>query len=439
MLRYFFYNIKKHNEIWFKTPIVKNNKYSLCSLLLQSIKICIKSILKKDTINYMSSEVLFITISQNNHRVLDPIIEKMDKSNCSVIDINEPSLSPSIYFLNRLSCIYLPAFLAQYLRFSKEEKRICKNLFFEFFYTYAYMVYAERIIKMNNVKTIVMANDHASITRAFALQGHRYGVKTIYLQHCSIGYHFPPLIFDYSLLDGEESLEKYKRIGRMDSNVVLLGNPRYDIISSYREKLISTGLFGIAVNSFDEEKDLILLCKRLKESGFEGICVRPHPGQKLYSDWYLKNNILISDPKMENPFQFLSKLDCLIAGESGIHLEASLMGVVSVYYILSGKEAVDWYSYIKNQLIPYAKTLDELLTILKNHSQNMINSNLLKYYNASYGTIWDGRTAELVSEFIISCTDNKERQYLLDHFTESSLSESKSLYTYTGKSMLANS
>ena len=38
------------------------------------------------------------------------------------------------------------------------------------------------------------------------------GVKTVYIQHAPIGYHFPPLHNDFNILFSEDTLEKYEHI-----------------------------------------------------------------------------------------------------------------------------------------------------------------------------------------------------------------------------------
>ena len=101
------------------------------------------------------------------------------------------------------------------------------------------------------------------------------------MQHCSIGYHFPELHFTYSFLDGLETFEKYKRIGEISGVIFLIGNPRFDIISNYKNKKVKSGYIGIASNLLDDEQSIIRTCKYLIDNGYNRIYLRPHPNQEL--------------------------------------------------------------------------------------------------------------------------------------------------------------
>lgn len=431
MLKYFFYNIKEHNAIWFKAPIVKSSNRNILSLLWQSIKICIRSLNHKEGIKSDWNEILFVSISQNNSRVLAPIMDHLIDTSYSVIDTNDTELKPSVAYLYKHSCLYLLPFLFQYLKMNHEEKRICKARFEDFFFTFAYLCFADTVLSNGRVKVVVLANDHSSLTRAFIVRSHQFGIKTVYLQHCSVGYHFPSLEFSYSFLDGEESFLKYKAIGGISSIIMLSGNPRYDKLLEYRNARPNNGYIGIAINSFDSEEDLKNLCSNLQDLGFSKICVRPHPGHQLPDiGWFNNRNIMISDPQIENTYAFLEKLNVLIAGESGIHLEAALMGVLSICFIMSGEKTVDWYSYIKNKLIPYAENFDQLIYIIKNASQHIPNENKLRYYNASIGSSWYGNTAQLVAKFLESVITDSQSEFINSNFVATSVYDDITLYKY---------
>ena len=407
MLDFIFYSLKKHNIVWFKVPFSKHINISalrLCYIQLKKIHYASAPILPK------LNSTVFVIGTNNNERVLKPIYDQLDVKLYSIIDLRRFNY---YFYWNRIhfiSCIFSLSFILQYFFSSKKDRLVYADHFNEIFFTFGNLEAAKRIYKSSKINTIVLSNDHSSPYRSLLKYSSSYNVDTIYLQHCSIGYHFPELHFTYSFLDGLETFEKYKRIGEISGVIFLIGNPRFDIISNYKNKKVKSGYIGIASNLLDDEQSIIRTCKYLIDNGYNRIYLRPHPNQELKKlSWFVENNILISNSKIENPFDYLSKIDILISGESGIHLDASLMGVMSICYMFDGKEPADWYAYIKNGLIKYIDTLENLkneLDIFENYTPNQ---ELLKYYCSSVGTTWDGKIANLIKDFILyknSCNIN---------------------------------
>jgi len=56
---------------------------------------------------------------------------------------------------------------------------------------------------------LVVANDHSYPCTTIVKAAQDEGVKTVYIQHASVSDKFPALKFDYALLEGLDSLEKY--------------------------------------------------------------------------------------------------------------------------------------------------------------------------------------------------------------------------------------
>ena len=140
----------------------------------------------------------------------------------------------------------------------------------------------------------------------------------------------------------------------------------------------------------------------LQSHSCKNIILRPHPCQEFKSTWYSEHGISCSDSKVENPFEYLSHVDILISGESGIHLDAAMMGVCSICYSTSGEKPLDWYSYIKNGLITYAANMEELLALLSNKNADRQKSQQakLRWYNAAYGTKHEGHIGEMLTDFL---------------------------------------
>ena len=191
-------------------------------------------------------------------------------------------------------------------------------------------------------------------------------------------------------------------IGPSKGSIYVLGNPRFDIISKYQTKKEVSSKIGIASNALDNEMVIKEICVRLLNEGFKDVTIRPHPGLPFDASWYLDRGIEYSDSNKEDPFSFLSRVGCVIAGECGIHFDAAMMGVKSVCYNMAGEDAIliDWYSYVKNGLIPYVANFDELMAWLKNLKLNNRNQSKIQWYNAAYGTQYEGHIGEMLADFI---------------------------------------
>lgn len=414
-MNYNTYNIKAHNIVWFKVPFVESGK-SFWRRLFFDFKKWIKFLLH---FNYrfdiipLLNDVVFIIGTDNNQKALEPIYSKMDPLTYSIIDTRQRNPFYPLEKYRHYSMLYLVNLLFSYCFSTRNEKRRIANNYDEFMPTIGFMKCTEDIFTCNpNIKLVVMANDHSSIERSFVCLAPRYGIKTLYTQHCSIAYHFPALQFSYSFLDGEETYEKYKTIGNLKGTVYISGNPRFDHLIQYKRYNKESDIIGIAINLMDNEDEVKHLCEDLIALGYK-LCIRPHPRQTLsYYDWYVEKGMDISNPKTESSFEFSARMRVIIAGETGLHFDAAMMEKPSICYIFDGKPAIDWYSYIKNGLIPYAKNEDELKAYLpKLMNNSSLNKGILRWYNAAYQTEQDGHIGEQIKGFIISVLKNKQSEF----------------------------
>jgi CDP-glycerol glycerophosphotransferase (TagB/SpsB family) len=103
-----------------------------------------------------------------------------------------------------------------------------------------------------------------------------------------------------------------------------------------------------------------------------------------------------SNSNEESAFNFLSKIDLLISGDSSIHLEAALLHIPSIIYGFNKKNLIgDYYEYAKNGLVHHAQDDQEIVSKIETNDFNL-NFDILKYYNAVSGTKWEGRSKELI-------------------------------------------
>ena len=403
-MNYFSYDIKKHNYIQFSSFQPKATP-GFWRLLWRKWKNWWKYGRKVSNVELPKTKaVLFVSTTQNNKRALEPIWKNLPEDSYTAItreNINE--FMPNA-LVAKYSFRYLIPLLKAYISSTKHEKAIIRSYFDFFFSVMGDLKLVERLLKNNPISLVVMANDHSPIQRSFIAVAKELGTKTLYVQHCSVTERFPELKFTYSLLDGEESFEKYAKIGGMEGTVYLCGNPRFDYIRTLSGKKEALKRIGIALNLNDNMERVFELCAVLKENGFEDIVIRPHPRHNIDLGKFEENGFEISDSKKENPFEFLIHINYLIAGESGIHLDAAMMETPSVCYAFSDdRSTFDWYSYIKNGLMPFTENPAEVVEIIKKTWGEDAGRRIdfLRWYNASLGTPQDGHIGELVADFIV--------------------------------------
>lgn len=356
---------------------------------------------KKESLE--TNDILVVVPTINNQKSVRTILEHLPKETCSVwgSDWGDKMPWPKI---EALSLYYLPLFIKLYISSSKEDKKLIRDFFYEFITTCAiYKIIEKALIKNNQVKMIVMANDHILLTRCLVELAEKHNIKSLYVQHASVTDKFPPLRFAYSFLDGLESFEKYKLVGNIRGHVFLSGSPRFDAFHNYKvgEKKYQ---IGIALNELDDEDLALNLCLYLKEHYSANIIVRPHPGMLIpgnllfHKEKFVEQGFAISDPRKDLSYVFLGNIKVMVANESGIHLDAALMGVPSLLYNFAKNDVLDWYSYIKKGLIKMCDTFEEVKRMLDSGYQ--LSEDVVRYYAASFKTDMDGKVGEMIAEFI---------------------------------------
>lgn len=261
-------------------------------------------------------------------------------------------------------------------------------------------------LEVYNPIAVVMSNDHNVFCRALLFASKKLNIPTIYIQHASVTNRFPPLIFNLNLLEGQDALNKYNEAGPILGKVELVGMIKFD---KYFNKINSNTKvmnIGVALNNGDDFNTYFSMATMLKNkfSTLE-FNFRFHPSIDT-SMLEIPKYALISNPEEENSFEFLSKIDLLIAGNSSIHLEAILMNVVSIFVKSNNKDFIDYYGFIKNGLVD---VIEDRQLVQEIHKL-MINKSDVRYRAKSYvdtiGGPWDGKSQELVITIIENYISN---------------------------------
>lgn len=289
-----------------------------------------------------------------------------------------------------------------------------------FINTYPYLVYFYRTLSEIKPEYVIVSNDHNVPNRCLLAVAHYLDIKTVYLQHASVSGFFPALRVDYAFLDGQCALETYQACesNQPDTNRNPLPFPT--VILSGQKKTLSrktkgsSAVVGFALNALDNVPEAIRLAGQLTSAGYE-VCVRWHPGQTrtaaraIQDSLGSKENISFSDPSAESVGTFLDKVSWLIAGNSSIHLEAALAGVLPIYFELMPPDNPDYYGYAKHGLAKHVESVNGIIKLLTVTQQcHQPDADAVRYYSATYFSEWDGKEGELVAECLVRISKGEE-------------------------------
>jgi hypothetical protein len=319
----------------------------------------------------------------------------------------------------------LPLYL-ELKRKNKEYEITMKfNLFCE---AYILVPFFIDMLKKVQPKIIIVSNDHHVINRSLRLSAEIMEVKTLYLQHASVNELFPPLEFNYALLDGNIAHKYYIQCYqiqprtnlRVEKNIancqVMLTGQKKLVVKINEEKKLKGLHIGIAVNPLDDFDYLKKLLDHLSPMKVKCV-VRTHQGQSLFFlklfKAYIrdKNWISWSDSREHLISNYFMQVNLLIANNSSIHLEAALAGLPTFYYQMHSEVLYpDDYGYIKNGISKKLET-NFSFELLKNfvNSKNNDSQRLksIKDYSETYGTAWQNQEGKLSALIINRILNDK--------------------------------
>lgn len=298
-----------------------------------------------------------------------------------------------------------------------------QSFFDSFCSVYSYLVYFHRVLEQTKPSFVIVSNDHNPPNRSLLAVAHYLGVKTVYLQHASVSNLFPALRVNYAFLDGQCSLDTYRKCEKNQPStkrkvpapkVLLTGLKRHLVRSDNREAVA----IGVALNAQDDATVAIQFLKELAKAG-QKLRVRWHPGQPEQDIKQYKRaikglpGVQLSDPKTEQVSDFMANIRWLVAGNSSIHLEAALSGVTPVYYELTAPDIPDYYGYVRHGLARRASTIAEIVDLVETgYGAAGPDVEAVRYYSATYLTEWEGREEELVAESLLKdlvCSEGSSR------------------------------
>lgn len=341
-------------------------------------------------------DTLYFGISLNNENALNNI-EVFDSTKYLVINKKRyPFVKAYVH-----SLLYVGEFLRVVKNSNSNERKIIKANFLDFVLAYGNYCVCVKLLKRIGPHIVVIANDHSVENVCLIRACSEEHIQTLYVQHASVTNNFPPLCVDYAFLDGQESFEKYFNIGGLKSKCFITGAVRFDGIHI---KTVSNkvNIVGVAINQFDSNDKITYLISVLKENDYN-VVLRPHPAMDMsyYQAFCCKTGIGFSNPRLEKSYDFLTRIDCLVSNQSSIHLDANIVHCASVCYNMSDSIMDDYYGYSKKGLIRVFDKIDNLIDTLKsNDILKEYHEDIVRYYNASTGTMYEGKVGLLIADFI---------------------------------------
>lgn len=352
------------------------------------------------------SRVLFFVDSINQWRAVKSIKEKTEDAIFWVDGKWEGELFFPGDLARLVSLLYLPLILWEALRKSPRfQPWTLKYSLSGYLNAYGYFLVGALIMRRHKPKALVLANDFGPETRALLFAAKYLKIPTFYVQHAPVTSDFPPLEVDHALLDGTLARDHYA-VKNPDCKIHLVGMARRaSTARRFDTPPLRTNRLGLACNDFDSRETIEFLLEELSREVPElKVVVRPHPSEwrrfSMYRSVAQKWNAEYSDPVVESSWDYLERLDFLVAGNSGISLEAAFLGVISLQHekLTSGW---DHYGYQAAGIVRCIKTASEIRPLFDawDEIRHQLSSALTQC-DATFGTAHDGRSPEISAGII---------------------------------------
>ncbi|MFD2203182.1 hypothetical protein [Shivajiella indica] len=381
---------------------------------------------------------LFFLGSNNQYVALEPLFTELEGNFTGIknkfIDkdnIVEFSNLP-IFYIYLIQVFILPFLYNSNNRYLIENfgnKIPGKKIFETIFFTISCFHFFNIIFKIKKPKIIIMANDHTNINVGILYAARNNGIKSVYFQHANVSEIFPPLKFDYALLNSELAAEVYFEISHSKTKIFCIGNMKADrYLNKKREFNPKQKKILLSVNKSHEVKlyeDLALKLAKLEDVKF--IKIRLHPSISGEKFELVDSKIQLSDFFIENSFECLKDIDLQVAGNSSIIEEALFTNTPTLYFDLV-PELSDYYGYVKNGIvIGNFNKIEEIIKFIKNYIVFQPVFSKAANYSSSINTRFMGKTNKLAANILFEI----ENDNILEDFelTKTSLESSIEIYT----------
>lgn len=366
---------------------------------------------------YRSREkIVFFAMSENNYQSVRTIFEGLEPDEAVIFGDRKFNKDITLFIPCVLSAwlavVFIPKLVIDFFRMNEREKTCLRKGMNDVILTYPFYYVSYLWFKIVKPKGIVIVNDHVYSTRVLVFWANKFNVPSFYIQHASVTEGFPALEVSYAFLEGIDAKEKYLKAGSDPEKIELIGIPKMDGFFdkiNYRTSIRTLGVASNGLETLSQVHDTIVFLN--KHFPDIKIIYRPHRfeyfGNRKIELEDLMEKIKkltiranISNPFEENVMDYLARLDCLITGDSGIHLEAAWLNVTSLYFHTSSK-LFDYYGFVKHGMIDHPKDLDELKQIIDNLKNTRKETrSRAKRYCSTIGSENDGKSTALTIKLI---------------------------------------
>jgi hypothetical protein len=362
-------------------------------------------------------KIIFFTISKNNYLSVEPLYKKLATTEVAIFGDRKFDATTPIFIPTVLSAllvvVFFPRLMVDYMMMDQSARKSFRQGISDVLLSYPFYYVCFLWFKWTRPRAIVIVNDHVYSTRILVYWANKFNIPSFYLQHASVTEGFPKLDMMYAFLEGEDAMTKYIKAGSDRAKISLIGIPKLD---EYYHRISSTkriNTIGIASNGLEPLDRIYELILFIHENFPEQqVFYRPHltesydGARKSERDQFfarineLKKKVLISDPFKQNAMEYLTQIDCLIAGDSGIHLEAVWLNVTSIYF-RNGGYFFDYYGFVKRKLVHYAETFEELkIFLLAQRDDRTAVRHQAKFYCDTIHSQHDGNSTELAANLL---------------------------------------
>ncbi len=317
-----------------------------------------------------------------------------------------------MFWAYALSCAYLPLVVINFLKSRGYRRKSFEYVFDHYWLIYGLFVVTRMWLDRLKPKALVLTNHTYTYHRVLQKAAYDEGIPTFYLQHASIPENVPPLTSDYALLEGHDALKKLACAGTTRPQSFLIGMPKHDAHFRHINSQAQVRSIGLCTSGWDPLPRAEQLLARIRqEFPTLPIILRPHNADRRVKEWQdlaRRYGLEFSVFETEHPFDYLKRVDAIIAGDSNILLEAALMNVLPAYYDFA-QTRLDWYGFQRNGLVEYFSEPSEVCRYIREISESKPSVRMkASRYCATIGTRYDGHSSELASTLIQELVSGNE-------------------------------
>ncbi|WP_157942185.1 hypothetical protein [Salinibacter altiplanensis] len=375
----------------------------------------VASFLSVTLVNYRElreGSVFVFAATENQYSALKPVANEIKRS--YIFNKNKKKNGCLKYDLTLayiLSLFYIPLLAYLYIKADSFKRKSIRKAFHNYLITYGYYLVSYKRLKKADPSLLLISNDHVVWSCGIARAAEELGIPVAYIQHASVTSNFPPLTYDFAFLYGRKTLEKYKVAGiSSNTTVFLAGIPKLDEYAVYENNSTAVRTLGICTNRLDPVVEVVELLDAVQEKNSEiEFTIRPHPADERKEEWRKvakKMCFKFSDSRREESFRFLKEVDAVIAGASGIHLEACLMNVLPIFFDF-GDFGGDRYGFVETGMTIKAENVEEAVEVVSQLSSEKPDvKHKAKPYCETLQTEYFGKSSGLVGRIIEKVIDN---------------------------------